>query len=526
MRTASIILLASVASCVLASCETPAPKTETSSSSPALASSAAVLSSPSAPLDLLTSQIDTTITLGAWLKSHPADEISTVPPVSGIDDPFCRSAVAKTQLIGRTVVRSALFYIPASPKGEKLPTDTAKVAEDYCELRTVVFESEEMNLLAGQALRNSLALLIDKRLGPHRDNTSLGGGEVPGAEEGKIWNGPGTKIVVATSPAGKARGTEEAKATGGDDGEGARSADSAKTTPGKIFAVAYAPGSGAQDFDTWESRYKGEAAQRAADQQTRYRDVDSALTWAALPSVTADLKTVLLFLRSRVDDNLAELRPPQVDAALLRAIKAIHDVAPSLPPQRRAAAFLAGDVTLFGTRATISADSGGRISRTLDSLGISFAPLPGENGFRNTRAWLWQAYDLDSTGRVGRAAFAELLGLRWPVTDKCNFDEYERMIEHGEAELRKGDDNPLVHFYVGSAYKSIYDFANFVSDEFAATADIKAQAESARLKGIEHFRAALASLPEPPLRREAWRKAMRLILRRSGEQPEYVCFPD
>jgi len=112
------------------------------------------------------------------------------------------------------------------------------------------------------------------------------------------------------------------------------------------------------------------------------------------------------------------------------------------------------------------------------------------------------------------------------VNDKCDFDDYKGMIENGEAELKKGDDNPLVHYYVGSAYKSIYDFANFRSDEFAATPGIKAQAESARLKAVEHLRAALASLPDPPLRREAWTKAMRLILRRSGEQPEYVCFPD
>jgi hypothetical protein len=100
------------------------------------------------------------------------------------------------------------------------------------------------------------------------------------------------------------------------------------------------------------------------------------------------------------------------------------------------------------------------------------------------------------------------------------------MIEHGEAELSKGDNNPLIHFYVGSAYKSIYDWANFGTDEMVAPASVKAQAESARLKAIEHFRVALESLSEPPLRREAWTKAMRLILHRSGEQPEYVCFPD
>jgi hypothetical protein len=524
MRPASAIFLATVASCALASCETPASKAQKSASSAsdsATALSVAVSDSAN-PVDLLTSRIDTTITLGAWLKSHPGDKVSIVAPVSGIGDPFCRGAVTEVKVLGRTFERSALFYIPAPPKAEKLPADTTRVAEDLCELRTIVLASEELVFNAGHAVRDSVALLVDKRLGPHRDKLPLGAGEVPGNEEGRIWNGPGTKVVVAAGPADK-KATPEGDAPSDVD-EGEPLSDSAKT--GAVYAVAYAPGSGAQDFDTWESRHKGLAAQRASDQQTRYRDIDSALVWAALPTVTTDLKLVLAFLRIRVDDNLHESRPPQVDAALLRALKTIRDVAPSLPPQRRAAAFLAGDVTLAGTQATFSADSGSRLSRGLDSLGLTFAQVPGPDGFRNTRAWLWQAYELDSTGRAGRAAFAELLSLSWPVTAACNADEYIRMIEHGEAELSKGDNNPLIHFYVGSAYKSIYDWANFGTDEMVAPASVKAQAESARLKAIEHFRVALQSLSEPPLRREAWTKAMRLILHRSGEQPEYVCFPD
>jgi hypothetical protein len=55
---------------------------------------------------------------------------------------------------------------------------------------------------------------------------------------------------------------------------------------------------------------------------------------------------------------------------------------------------------------------------------------------------------------------------------------------------------------------------------------VKEQSESARLKGIEHFRAALESLPNGPVRRQAWMQAMQLLLRRTGEQPEYVCFED
>jgi len=139
---------------------------------------------------------------------------------------------------------------------------------------------------------------------------------------------------------------------------------------------------------------------------------------------------------------------------------------------------------------------------------------------------LWQAWQLDSTGRSGRAAFVRLLGLWWPVSDQCSGDEYARMIEQGEAELKRGDNNPAIYFYVGSAYKSIWDFAHFENEEVGPPSRVKEQAEAARLKGIEYFRVAVQSLPEGEMRREAWAKGMQLMMRRSGEQPEYVCLPD
>jgi hypothetical protein len=263
-----------------------------------------------------------------------------------------------------------------------------------------------------------------------------------------------------------------------------------------------------------------------ADQQQQYADVDSALVWAAVPSLSSDLGMVLTSLKGRDPDNLSATRPAQVDAALLRALRTIHNVAPTLPAPRRAAALMAGDM-MFAAYGVASTDSNGKVYRTLDSLGMSFVHVPGENGIGNTRAWLWQAWQIDSTGRAGRAAFVRLLELWWPTGNGCSGDEYSRIIKAGEAELKRGDKNPAIYFYVGSAYKSIWDYAHFyIPDEVDAPASVKEQAEPARLKGIEYFRAAVQSLPEGAMRREAWSKGMQLMMRRSGEQPEYVCFQD
>ena len=190
---------------------------------------------------------------------------------------------------------------------------------------------------------------------------------------------------------------------------------------------------------------------------------------------------MLTFLKGRDPENISEVRPAQVDVALLRAIRTIHDAAPTLPPPRRAAALMAGEVTLFAAYGVASTDSNRKVYRSLDSLGISFARLPGANGVKNTHAWLWQAWQIDSTGRAGRAAFVRLLGLWWPTTDECSGDEYARIIQQGEAELKRGDNNPAIYFYVGSAYKSIWDDAHFeIPGEVEPPPGVKEQAESAR----------------------------------------------
>jgi hypothetical protein len=549
MRCALLFIAAGVGMCALGACEKqvanpPKPSVRSPSARVASgwiadtarnqpigaavsASSAAIVAQPAEildlnednagdPLALVATKIDTTMTLGVWLRSHPADRVGMVAPVgNNIDDRFCRGAVVRTRIGRQSFVRSALFYIPFPPKREKLPTDTAKIAEEHCDLRTIVLASEETDWTAGHALRDSLAVVIDKRLGPHTEGLPLAAGGISGTEEGKVWRLEGTSVVVATGPVKRSYVDEEGEVV-----------DTAGPTTAKTFAVAYTPGSDAAEFESWQSRYEELHGLKAEDRQALYRNVDSAASWAAMPAVATDLKTVIAYLRTRDENKPQELRPPRVDVALLRALSAIHQAAPSLSVPRRAAALLAGDVALAATFSTPSADSNGAIVRALPSLGISFEQDPEGYGYQNPRAWLWEAYRMDSTGRSGRAAFVELLGLQWPDNKSCSGDEYKRVIEHGEAALARGDSDPLIHFYVGSAYKSIYDLAHYENSEVGNPEAYKSQAEPARLKGIEHFRASLESLPDRATRREAWMKAMRLLLHRSGEQPEYVCFPD
>lgn len=467
------------------------------------------------PVAIVVAGIDTTIRLGGWLKSHPSDKVGAVPPAKQLEDKFCRASHLKLRLGSRTIIRSALFDIPDVPSGERFPSDTAKVAEDLCELRTIWLSAEAPDSTSASALADTLAQLIDQRLGNHSAGVMLGAAGAGGWLDGRSWKGPGTTVVVATLSSMAVE-----SAYGSEDGPAPDSTDKTR----RVVMAAYAPNSGYEDIDKLELRFK----EKHKDPQVLYQNADSAMAWAGLPKIAADLQQVLTHVRKTAGRG-DTLTYPRVDEALLRAIKGTHDIAPTLSPPRRAAALLAADIVMFAAHPYFSSNTASPLRNSLESLGMTFTDLPIDQLVQNDRPWLWEAYRLDPSGRAGHAAFVELLGKGWTTKGACKEpgNEYERIIEHGEADLRSGDTDPMVHLYVGSAYKTMFDAANVSpNDEYVDRRSFTADAESARLKAIDHYRIALASLTDRRVRKDVWNRVMRLLLGRSGEQPEYICFYD
>jgi hypothetical protein len=473
--------------------------------------------SATSPLATVTAAIDTTIRLGAWLKSHPSDRIGVVPPVEQIDDKFCRASHLKLKLGDRTIVRSALFDIPEVPAGEPYPSDTARLAEDLCELRTVWLSTEVPDSASASALADTLAQLIDRKLGNHSSGVNFGAAGAGSWLDGRSWKGSRTTVVVATLPSMAAERASRSE-------EGPAPDSSAVDKTRRVVMAAYAPNSGYEDIDKLELRYE----QRHKDPEVLYQNADSAIAWAGLPKIAADLQQVLTHVRKTAGKG-DTLTYPRVDEALLRAVKGTHDIAPTLSPPRRAAALLAADIVMFAAHRWFPSNTASPLRDSLQSLGMTFTDLPIDQLVQNDRPWLWEAYRIDSLGRAGHAAFIELLGNGWTTKGACKEpgNEYDRIIEHGEADLRSGDTDPMVHFYIGSAYKTIFDAANVSpNDEYVDRRSFTAQAESARLKAIDHYRIALGSLTDRSVRKDVWNRVMRLLLGRSGEQPEYICFYD
>lgn len=515
-RVASAIMFSTVF--LVAACEKHAPSNDLVAKASSGATVLAIQDSIADAIQSVAQAIDTTITLGKWMKAHPADKITEIAPSSGVDDPFCRAAVSEMSFLGRKVTRSAGFYLPEPPPGEMLPDDTARAANELCELRTMWVTTEPMDSASAKTFADTLRGHIGQELRPPEMMPRRPGrAAVIRSASRKL---PGAMVVIENER------VETDFVRGVSEGEPTPAAVPSRQW--QAMLVAYAPGSGVQDFESWEIRYDRRASQRAEELKSSHSNADSAMAWANVPSITADLQIVLGYLRQVNEDAPDSVRPKGVDEALLRAVKTTHDIAPSLPPARRAAALLATDIVLFAAMPMLGPDTTKPLYRTLSSSGISFDYLPIGDMYQDSRPWLWQAYQLDSLGRAGREAFAELLGSGWTTSGACKdgVDQSSRVISRGEAALRAGSMDPRVHFFVAAAYKSVFDLAHYGPNEYNDPKAYKDQEESARSKAIEHYRAALKSLPAGFMRRQAWTNAMRVLLRRSGEQPEYWCFYD
>jgi hypothetical protein len=152
---------------------------------------------------------------------------------------------------------------------------------------------------------------------------------------------------------------------------------------------------------------------------------------------------------------------------------------------------------------------------------------PHASAFSYTRSGLWDAYRTDSLGPAGRLAFIELLYNAWSTKPDCADGRagYDRVIQHGEAALRSGQTDPLIHFYVGEAYRDVYSLAHGGGQGRVNEKDFESRAEPARRQAIAHLAAALKTLRQAPARHAAWDDAVRLILSAHTE-PSFFCIYD
>jgi hypothetical protein len=298
-----------------------------------------------------------------------------------------------------------------------------------------------------------------------------------------------------------------------------------------VLVVAFTPHSGFDGYGRDEGSF-GEDHEGDAEQELALARTDSAIKWAGVPRIAADMRIVLGRLRAAHASDTVSVRTPPVDSALVRVAAGTRDTARFLEPPRRAAALLATDLVLAGGASMLDdVDTLGasyRLRRALERVGVPFGNSPLGAVHVYTRPWLWDAYRLDSLGRTGQLAFVTLLSEGWGTSPACEDgkDGYNRVIEHGEAALRRGATDPLIHYYVAFAYNDIVSLSRpGTYDDYSDPKEFAPLAPAARVKSIEHFRSALVTLGDPRMRRHAWRTAMSLMLGRSSGV-RYFCVYD
>jgi hypothetical protein len=465
-------------------------------------------------LELLTSSIDTSATLGAWTKAHPHDLATHDAPAGSRNEYICRAAEAPADVAGGQVTRYALFYIPDAPPGEAFPADTVHFAAKECALRAIWAVREVNDTAAARQFADTLEHALAARLGAGNAGAEITGPGTGSWQRARSWAIGTTRVVLGIAPANEYRSAETNIVT--------------RRGP-RVIVAAYAPHSGlapASEREVPSIYGQSHYFLRAADDKVRAEWIDSTLALPGIPAnVVSNLKRVLAYARTTVPDSVRHTA--SIDSALVRAVVATRDSVPRLPLPARAATLLAVDFaieTYAGTLEpdTTSADT--RTRRTLLAAGVDYTDARGPV-FVYTRPWLWEAYRTDSTSAGGRIAFLELLANGWTTKPDCadGRNGYDRVIAHGEAALAAGNTDPMIHLFVGEAYRDIYSLAHGAGGVYARASDFAAKAEPARQQAIEHLATALRGLRQQPVRHAAWDDAIRLVLGAHTET-SFFCF--
>jgi hypothetical protein len=470
-------------------------------------------------LDLIVQPIDTTTTLASWLSGHKSDSVIFRAPAGSANDYICRTAEAQVPVAGHPMTRSAVFYIPDAPDGEVFPADTASFERRACRQRGTWLEREVTDSAQASAFADTLEKVLGTRLGAGRPTAEIAGVGTGAWRHTRTWDTASTHIVLGVEAS-----------TYHDE-------DTPKVTRhrSRVIVAAYAPKSG---LAPGEARLESGGYTRAhfplhGDIGLQRERADSALRLSGVATIATDLKRVFAHAEAHAEAHSGvrmhtdSLHVPAIDAAIVRAATATRDTAHTLAPSRRAATLLATDLAIAAyadvlDADTLSADWTTRLR--LESVGVDYAPDKRGSTYQYLRAWLWEAYRTDSLGPAGKLAFVELSSNAWSTKPSCadGAAGYDRIIEHGEAALKRGDTDPMIHFYMGEAYRDIYSLAHGGGEGHVDEKLFAPRAEEARQKGIEHLTAALKALTQHPMRHAAWDDAVRLLLRVHTE-PSFYC---
>ena len=444
---------------------------------------------------------DSSMTAAAWLQAHPAEKLelySGRQPSNDTEKWCARTVVRHADGTGVSWVRSTYFYEPEPPADDALPpagTAPREVLTQGCRLGLVWIEVPETDPAKGVPLAQAIAAALTAQLGPAQSAKMPGGFGSAGWVEVRQWKAKEAIITAAYDQFG---------------GKGHRA----------LVRMAFPNSDAVHDV-------AAETEQDRVQQRATVEELLRGVTRAGMPAAaTAEMAALL----SKPDYFAAQNLPR--DTEVVATFRDWLAAAKSKPPGQQAMALLAADCVLaFLDQGGVQM---GEQARTeMGQLGARYVMNELAGGPVYAHTLLRAAKAIAPPGPAQDAILLVQMERGFDESGMCSAgaEEFTPVITQGESLLAGARSLPpetlaALHFMVADAYNTIVWLATTTDTEYHDPKKYQPQADSARSKALEHYRAALKLEHGTARSHAAWRVAWRLAAGLEPTSGRYFCVYD
>lgn len=438
-----------------------------------------------------------------WLQAHPVEKLQTFngPQYANDTQQWCaRTVVAHLASAGRAWRRSVYFYDPPPPADDALPALGAsgrELVQTTCQLGLMWIDIPEDNPAIGTKLSEDIQVALASQYGSGLTTPQFGpsGFGSAGWTAVRQWKVDGAVLTVAYDQV---------------QGEAHRT----------LVRLAFPNSDAVHDLAK-------ETSQTHAELVAEIDELVRQIKEASMPPAVSIQMTALL----QKPDYFSGQSLPS-DTQVVATLRDWLAAANSQSASQQAVALLTADRVLdFLSHNGLSMGEGAR--GAMKSLGTEY--LHDELGGSEVYAHglLKKAKAIAPPGYTADEVLLLQMKRGFDETGMCSAgaEEFSQVIQEGESLLAGARLLPTstlssLHFMVGDAYATIVWLATSNDGGYNDPKKYQDQAESARAKALEHYRAAF-NLERGTVRaQKTWKEAWRLAAGLPPTNPKYFCVYD
>jgi len=444
------------------------------------------------------SQLREGVTLAQWMDLRGTNEGWQTSAEKAYFD--CRTLVRTEALpSGRQITRTVYFYPPKAPTPAVFPTLVRReLIKHSCTLAMIRIQTRTPAEQDGHTFAQALKQLFVKKYGSGIGMEGTGFSGSGSWEDAARWMA-GSEIVSAYDP-------EEPFYTSSDPEHPFGS--------GSVFVFARLP-------------VADQIEQNAccARKAYRYRSLEStqfhrAILIAGVETAVSERIRKLyevLFRASAFPEKAQQPEETKWRDSMVPLLRHWLNAVKTLAPTQRAAGLYAADRLLAAAGdvdgGVLGEEDNPELRSVLEKIGAGFEFDQLGKSYAYAGNWLKEARELNPDGAVGQMAVLVSLARGLPLQLRKDQDIFHTVIADGEWLLSKSPDAPTaaqVHFMVGDAYSDIVALAEGAEPDYGDPAEYRNEADSARKKALQHYRAGLAADGISENAKDAWLQAWHL----------------